>query len=282
MEGEICTLTLPEKSHDKRSNVKHRRYPTIPLPEFKELVSIVRKLRKDCPWDREQTHQSIRQALIEETYEVIEALDNNNLDELQKELGDLLLHIILHATIAEQAGEFSLKDVLSSISDKLVRRHPHVFGQQKFLNSEDVTRNWEQQKMQEGRTSVLEGVPGGLPALQSALRVQERAAKVGFDWKTKNQVWKKVEEEAGELRDTLSGKSKSRQEEEFGDFLFALVNYARFLDIEPETALRNTVSKFRRRFRFIEEELAQKGSSPHQSTLGEMDALWNKAKARGL
>jgi tetrapyrrole methylase family protein/MazG family protein len=259
-----------------------RRYPNIPNKEFSDFVNIVRRLRHECPWDREQTHQSIRHSLIEEAYEVVEALDENNLDELKKELGDLLLHVVMHATIAEQAKEFTLQDVIDGISDKLIRRHPHVFGTKRTMDSHEVKRNWEKLKMAEGRESVLEGVPKHLPALQRAMRVQDRAAKVGFDWKKRKDVWKKVEEEVGELKKTLRTKNKKRQEEEFGDFLFALVNYARFIDVNPENALRSTIEKFTRRFRYIETELKKAGKDIHDSSLEEMDEHWNKAKRNGM
>ena len=255
-----------------------RRYPNIPNKEFSDFVSIVRRLRHECPWDREQTHQSIRHSLIEEAYEVVEALDENNLDELRKELGDLLLHVVMHATIAEQAKEFTLQEVIDGISDKLIRRHPHVFATKRTMDSHEVKRNWEKLKMAEGRESVLEGVPKHLPALQRAMRVQDRAAKVGFDWKKRKDVWKKVEEEVGELKKTLRTKNKKRQEEEFGDFLFALVNYARFIDVNPENALRSTIEKFTRRFRYIETELKKAGKDIHDSSLEEMDEHWNRAK----
>lgn len=258
------------------------RYPRVALNEFEEFVKIVRRLRKDCPWDREQTHQSIRHSLIEETYEVVEALDDNNLEELRKELGDLLLHVVMHATMAEQAGEFTLKEVVSGVTRKLIDRHPHVFGDKKVSGTEEVRLNWEKLKMKEGRTSVLEGVPKGMPALQTALRIQERAAKVGFDWKDIGDVIGKIEEELQELKATLNESSEKRREEEFGDFLFALVNYARRLDINPENALRSTVSKFRRRFEFIEKETRKAGKDIHSSSLEEMDLLWEKAKRKGM
>ncbi len=182
--------------------------------------------------------------------------------------------------MAEQEGEFTLRSVLREINAKLVRRHPHVFGTARATNAADVLQNWERLKLQEGRTSVLDGVPEGLPALQRALRVQERAAKVGFDWERLEDVWKKVEEETRELRAALASGDSARAEEEFGDFLFALVNYARFLGIHPENALRGTVEKFIRRFRFIEEELRRRGKDPAGSTLAEMDDIWNEAKRR--
>jgi XTP/dITP diphosphohydrolase len=258
-----------------------KRYPTIPKAEFRNLVEIVRRLRRECPWDRRQTHRSIRHSLIEEAYEVVEALDENNLDELRKELGDLLLHVVMHATMAEQAKEFTLHDVIAGITDKLIRRHPHVFGTTKVRSVHEVKQNWEKLKMHEGRSSILEGVPKHLPALQRAMRIQERAARVGFDWQRKKDVWKKVEEEADELRRSLRGKRKKR-EEEFGDFLFALVNYARFIDVNPENALRSTIEKFTRRFRFVERELKRREKDIHESTLEEMDHQWNRAKKKGL
>lgn len=257
-------------------------YPPIPAEEFARLVDIVRRLRVECPWDREQTHRSISQSLIEETYEVVEALDNNNLEELRNELGDLLLHIVMHSAIAEQGNEFGLADVIDGISNKLVRRHPHVFGDVRAPDSEHVLRNWETLKMAEGRTSLLEGIPKHLPALQRALKMQERAAKVGFDWKRESDVWAKVVEEGEELRSALGERDLEKRTEEFGDFLFALVNYARFMNINPETALRVTIEKFDRRFRFIEQSLQEQGKDIHNSTLDEMDGLWNSAKSRGM
>lgn len=268
------TLPIPHMEFPAMTDV----YPEVPLPEFEEFVRIVRRLRAECPWDREQTHQSIRHSLIEETYEVVEALDENNLDELKIELGDLLLHIVMHATIAEQAGEFGLKDVVREITDKLVRRHPHVFGDAVAGNASEVKHNWERLKMQEGRTSVLEGIPRGMPSLQRAMRVQERAAKVGFDWKTVEDVWAKVEEETQELKAALHEDNAEQRNDEFGDFLFALVNYARVLHVNPENALRSTTEKFIRRFHFIEQQLNLVGKTPSDSSLEEMDALWNEAK----
>ncbi len=255
-----------------------KRYPKVPTDSLNRFVKIVRRLRRDCPWDRAQTHQSIRHSLIEEAYEVVESLDRNDLPELKNELGDLLLHIVLHATIAEQEGEFTLADVVDSITEKLIRRHPHVFGKVKARGANQVKVNWEKLKMKEGRKSILDGVPAGLPALQRATRMQERTGKVGFEWEKLDDVWKKVLEEAEELRVALKGRNRKHKEEELGDYLFALVNYARYIDVDPETALRGTVRKFENRFRFIEDQLRLRGKDPHSSTLEEMDALWNKAK----
>ncbi len=265
-----------------KASVKKKPYPPVPTQQFLKFVRIVRRLRAECPWDREQTHQSIRHSLIEETYEVIEALDDNNLDELKTELGDLLLHIAMHATMAEQEKTFTLNEVISGITDKLIRRHPHVFGAKQVANAQEVKHNWERIKMKEGRTSLLDGVPKQLPALQRALRVQERAAKVGFDWKKEDDVWAKVREEGEELKHALKSKKADKKEDEFGDYLFALVNYARFIGVEPETALRRTVEKFTKRFQYIERELKRKGKDIHDSTLKEMDVLWNEAKKKKL
>ncbi len=259
------------------------RYPKIPAKEFRRFVGIVRRLRKECPWDRAQTHQSIRHALIEETYEVVDALDNNDMNELRKELGDVLLHIVLHGTIAEQSREFSLKEVFDGITKKLIDRHPHVFGSgQKKRTANEVMADWESLKMKEGRKSMLDGIPGQLPALQRALRVQERAAHAGFDWPSVDGAIRKVREEMSELKATMAKRSKRRREEEFGDLLFALVNYGRFLDINPENALRATIQKFTRRFQYIEKEMSAKGIKLQDSTLKEMDKLWERAKRKGL
>jgi len=255
-------------------------YPPIPKADFHAFVRVVRRLRRDCPWDRKQTHESLRHALIEETYEVVQALDDGDMRELSKELGDLMLHVVLQATIAEQNGEFLLSDVFSQETEKLIRRHPHVFGTTKVRDAEEVKQNWERLKMKEGRTSVLEGIPRYMPALIRALRVQQRAAKVGFDWENEEQVWKKVREELEEVREALRGRKHVKREEEFGDLLFALVNYARFLRINPENALRGTIEKFTSRFHYIEAQLAKRGKTAHDSTLEEMDELWEQAKKK--
>ena len=255
-------------------------YRHIPSEEFKRFISIVRRLRKDCPWDRKQTHQSLRHSLIEETYEVVEALDQGDTDELKKELGDLMLHVIMQATIAEQAGEFTLKEVLEEISRKLVRRHPHVYGTRRARNAEEVKQTWEELKLDEGRSSLLDGVPRTLPSLQRAYRMQQRAAKVGFDWSSPEDVWKKVLEELEEMKRAVKGGRADRREEEFGDLLFALVNFARFVKVNPENALRRSVGKFDKRFRYVERELRRRGKDPRDSTLAEMDRFWESSKGR--
>lgn len=250
------------------------------ISEFEKFVEIVHRLRQECPWDREQTHTSIRHSLIEETYEVIEAIDHNNFEELKKELGDLLLHVIFHASIAEEKNEFTLKEVINEISEKLVRRHPHVFGELQVSGAKQVISNWEKIKLDEGRKSVIEGVPKELPALLRAHRLQDKASKVGFDWEKKEDAWNKVEEEMRELHHAIESANNSEIENEFGDLLFALVNYSRFININPENALRSTIDKFIKRFQYIEKKLKELGKDIHTSSLDEMDKLWNEAKKR--
>jgi tetrapyrrole methylase family protein / MazG family protein len=245
---------------------------------IENFVKIVRRLRKDCPWDREQTHSSIRHSLIEETYEVIEAIDQNDAEELKKELGDLLLHIVLHAVMAEEEKSFTLKDVIDSISDKMIRRHPHVFGDTVVEDSHEVKRNWEHIKLTEGRKSVIDGVPKEMPALLRALRIQEKASKVGFDWKKKRDVWKKVDEEIKELAGAERSKNHAHIEEEYGDLLFSLVNYSRFIGVNPEFALKESIHKFSKRFHHIEEELQRHGKQIGAVSMKEMDEIWNARK----
>jgi MazG family protein len=243
-----------------------------------EYVAVVRKLRKECPWDREQTHQSIRHSLIEEAYEVVEAIDQNDLPGLKMELGDLLLHVVLHSIIAEEESAFTIQDVVSESSAKMIRRHPHVFGDTKVRTSEDVKNNWEQIKLTEGRISLMDGVPKKMPSLLRAHRLHEKASKVGFDWKRKEDVWEKVTEEIGELHDAEKKRSHEHLEEEFGDLLFALVNYARFLKVNPESALNKSTQKFSKRFQRIEDEIRKQGKKLEHSTLEEMDEIWNEGK----
>jgi MazG family protein len=253
-------------------------YRRIPAEEFRRFVRIVRRLRRDCPWDRKQTHRSLRGALIEEAYEVVEAIEGRETDELKRELGDLMLHVIMHATIAEGSGAFTLREVFEEVSNKLVRRHPHVFGDRTARSAREVIGNWEAIKLEEGLSSLLDGVPKTLPSLQRAFRMQQRAAKVGFDWNSPKEVWKKVREELEELKRVVKGQGAKRREEEFGDLLFALVNFARFVKVNPENALRRSVEKFDRRFRYVEKELRKRGKDPRNSTLAEMDRYWERAK----
>jgi MazG family protein len=253
--------------------------------KFNEFVSLVKRLRKECPWDKEQTNDSIKAATIEEAYEVVEAIDEKNYDELKKELGDLLLHVVFHTVIAEESSHFTIDDVINTISDKLIRRHPHVFGDTVINSSDEVKKNWEKIKLSEGRKSILDGVPNSLPALQKAHRLQEKAAKVGFDWEKKEDVWKKVIEEIQEMHEIEELKKNSNDEslqikleDEIGDVFFALVNYARFLNVNPENALRKTNEKFVKRFNYIEEKLKENNKSIEQSNLEEMDRYWNESK----
>ncbi len=259
-----------------------------PVKEFNEFLSIVKRLRNECPWDREQTHESIRHLLLEETYEVLEAIDSKNYEELKKELGDLLLHVAFNAVIAEGNGEFDLKDVIESINKKLVLRHPHVFGDVKVEGTKDVLRNWEHIKLDEGRDSILDGVPKELPALTRAYRLQEKSSKVGFDWDTSEDAFKKLEEELLEFK-AAAEKRKDAEgvigeeflhelEEELGDILFSIVNYSRFLNINPENALRKTISKYIKRFHYIEATLKARGKKITESNLEEMDKIWDEAK----
>ena len=237
------------------------------------------ELRAKCPWDKEQTFDSLRHLTIEETYELSDAILEKDLEETRKELGDLMLHIVFYAKLGEEAGAFTIKGVLEGISEKLIRRHPHIFGDVKVNNANDVKDNWERIKLDEGRTSVLEGVPMSLPAMVKAYRIQDKARGVGFDWENVGQVWAKVEEEIGELKYELAnGNAPEKREDEFGDLLFALINYSRFIDVNPETALERTNRKFIRRFKFIETEAALEGRKLHEMTLAEMDVLWNRAK----
>lgn len=252
----------------------------MPNSEFTKFVEITKRLRKECPWDKEQTHQSIRHSLIEETYEVIEAIDNNNLEELKKELGDLLLHVVFHANIAEEQNEFTLEQVIDGITEKLIFRHPHVFGDTKVTGAEHVKQNWEKLKMKEGRESLMDGVPKELPALLRAHRLTDKASKVGFDWGKKEDAWKKVDEEMAELHHAIESGRQEQVEGEFGDLLFSLVNYSRFINVNPENALRGTVEKFITRFQHIETRLKDMGKDLHSSSLEEMDKLWEEAKKR--
>jgi tetrapyrrole methylase family protein / MazG family protein len=245
---------------------------------FADYVQVVRKLRKECPWDREQTHQSIRHSLIEEAYEVVESIDHKDMDGLKLELGDLLLHVVLHSVMAEEESAFTIETVIADSSAKLIRRHPHVFGTTKVRDSKEVLNNWEKIKLSEGRKSLMDGVPKKMPSLLRAHRLQEKASKVGFDWKKKEDVWEKVVEEIDELHGAEKKRSHDHLEEEFGDLLFALVNYARFLKVNPESALSKSTKKFTRRFQRIEEEIRKRGKRLEHSTLEEMDAIWNEGK----
>ena len=248
---------------------------------FDELIQIMARLRAEdgCPWDREQDHRSLRPYLIEEAYEVLDALDREDDPSLREELGDLMLQIVFHAQIAREEGRFDIEDVLQTHVQKLKRRHPHVFGDASVSGSDQVIANWEEIKRQEGKRSILDGVPRYLPALLRAYRVQEKAAGVGFDWEDVDGVLSKVDEELEEFREACAQRDPEQIEEELGDLLFSLVNVARFLNAHPEDALRRTADKFIRRFQFIESEIERTGRNLDTASIEEMDALWEKAKA---
>ncbi len=254
--------------------------PTDPTEQFRVLWEIVRLLRRECPWDREQTHASIAPLLIEEAYETVEAIRANDMQELARELGDLLLHVLMHSAIAEEQGEFQLSAVIAHESQKLVHRHPHVFGSAPADDAQQVKQRWEQLKLREGRASLVEGIPSSLPALLRAQRLQERAASVGFDWSTKQEVWQKVEEELAELRTALHTGEPSRIAEELGDVLFALVNAARFERLNAEECLQAANDKFVRRFQYIEQRAREQQADLQELSLQQMDALWEEAKQR--
>ncbi len=250
------------------------------LERFADFVAIVRQLRRDCPWDREQSHESIKHLLIEEAYETVEAIDDGNQQELKKELGDLLLHVVFHAVMANETDDFDLGDVIQSETDKLVRRHPHVFGDVTVGGVEDVLKNWESIKIRQGeKKSVLEGVPRRLPTLLRAFRIQEKAAGVGFDFENASDAWKKVEEELGEFVASQNDKNPlDAQQAELGDLLFAIINYARLSGLNPENALGDTNARFIRRFQHIESRLTDAGCSIVDAPLEQMQQYWDEAK----
>lgn len=245
---------------------------------FTRLVNIMNELREQCPWDRKQTIQSLRQMTIEETYELADAITDNDWPGIREELGDLLLHIVFYAKIGAEQNQFSLVEMIDGICDKLIYRHPHIYGDVKVQDDEEVKRNWEQLKLKEGKTSVLGGVPVSLPATVKAMRLQEKAKQVGFEWDNKEQVWEKVEEEMQELREAIEGGSQEQTEEEFGDLVFSLINYARFLRVDAENALERTNKKFIHRFTSMETIARESGRQLNEMSLQEMDVLWNQIK----
>ncbi|MGF1557457.1 MAG: nucleoside triphosphate pyrophosphohydrolase [Flavobacteriaceae bacterium] len=250
----------------------------VQLQAFERLLNIMDELRAECPWDKKQTMQTLRHLTIEETYELGDAILDGDLQEVKKELGDVLLHIVFYAKIASETNDFDIADVCTTICDKLINRHPHIYGDVKVKDEADVKRNWENIKLQEGKKSVLEGVPNGLPALVKANRIQDKVSGVGFDWEKPEQVWEKVQEELAEFRVEVKENNLEKMEEEFGDVLFSMVNYARFLDINPENALERTNKKFMRRFLYLEGKAKGIGKSLKEMTLTEMDVFWNEAK----
>jgi MazG family protein len=249
---------------------------------FARLLQIMNELREQCPWDKKQTLESLRHLTIEETYELSDAIMNNDMEELKKEIGDILLHLVFYAKIADEQQAFDIADVINSLCEKLIYRHPHIYGTTKVANEEEVKQNWEQLKRKEkGNTSVLGGVPQALPALVKAMRIQEKARGAGFDWDKKEQVWEKVEEELQEFKAEFNEKNNfdlQKAENEFGDLLFSLVNYARFIDINPETALEKTNLKFIKRFKYIETQAQKQGKMLKEMTLEEMTVYWDEAK----
>lgn len=248
------------------------------LEAFQRLLNIMDDLRAQCPWDKKQTMQSLRHLTIEETYELGDAILDNDLQEVKKELGDLLLHIVFYAKIGSETGDFDIADVANGVCDKLIIRHPHIYGDVKVDNEEDVKRNWEKIKLKEGNKSVLGGVPKSLPALVKASRIQDKAAGVGFDWDNIDDVFAKVKEEIEELHAEVKAQKHTAIEAEFGDVLFSLINYARFLKVNPEDALERTNKKFIARFQYLEHKAAESGKSLRDMTLAEMEAYWQEAK----
>jgi len=248
------------------------------LKAFDRLLTIMDKLREQCPWDKKQTLQTLRHLTIEETYELGDAILDNDLQEVKKELGDLLLHIVFYSRIGSETGDFDIADVANGICEKLIHRHPHIYSDTKVENEEDVKRNWESLKLKEGKKSVLEGVPTSLPALVKASRIQEKVAGVGFDWEEPRQVFEKLKEELEELQLEVDTDNRDAIEAEFGDVLFSMINYARFLKINPENALERTNKKFIKRFQYLEEKAKEQNKTLREMTLAEMDVFWEEAK----
>lgn len=248
------------------------------LAAFGRLLTIMDELREQCPWDRKQTMETLRPLTIEEMYELADAILKNDLEEVKKELGDVMLHLVFYAKIASEKQAFDITEVLNGICDKLITRHPHIYGDVKVSGEEEVKQNWEKLKLKEGKKSVLEGVPGSLPAMVKATRIQEKARGVGFDWDNREQVWEKLQEELGELKAEVDAARAEQMEAEFGDLLFSMINYARFLEVNPENALEKTNQKFIKRFQYLENEAAKRGLQLQNMSLEEMDAFWNQAK----
>lgn len=246
------------------------------LAAFERLLIIMDELREQCPWDRKQTMQSLRNLTIEETYELADAILDEDIQEIKEEIGDIMLHMVFYSKIASETGDFDITDALNTVCDKLINRHPHIYGDVNVEDEEEVKRNWEQLKLKEGKKSVLSGVPKSLPAMVKAYRMQDKTAQVGFEWESADQVWEKVEEEIMEFKEVLDV-DHDKMEDEFGDIMFSLINYARFKGIDPETALEKVNRKFKARFEYIEEKATQ---SLAEMSLEQMDALWNEAKRK--
>jgi XTP/dITP diphosphohydrolase len=250
----------------------------LQLQSFERLLTIMDELREKCPWDKKQTFESLRHLTIEETYELGDAILNHDLNEIKKELGDLLLHIVFYAKIGSETDSFDIADVCNDICEKLIHRHPHIYGDTVVADEEEVKQNWEKLKLKEGKKSVLEGVPASLPALVKASRIQDKVKGVGFDWEEPHQVWDKVQEELSELQVEVESGNQEKIEAEFGDVLFSMINYARFLNVNPEDALERTNKKFIKRFQYLESKASEVGKPLVDMTLAEMDVFWNEAK----
>jgi XTP/dITP diphosphohydrolase len=269
--GYLCTLVSLQRNLKMPAPLQQPQ-----LDAFARLLTIMDELREKCPWDRKQTIASLRILTIEEMYELADAILENNLKDVCEEIGDIMLHMVFYAKIASEQGAFDIADALNGVCDKLIARHPHIYGDVVVNGEEDVKRNWEQLKLKEGKKSMLAGVPNGLPAIVKAYRMQEKTAQVGFEWDNTDQVWAKVQEELGELQQNVENKAPHADlEDEFGDVLFALVNYARFIGVDPETALERSNKKFKSRFEYIENNAPR---PLNDMSLDEMDALWNEAK----
>ncbi len=247
---------------------------------FLALVEIMDTLREQCPWDKKQTIQSLRSNTIEELYELIDAIIEEDWEGIKEELGDILLHVLFYAKIGTEQGHFTLQDSIEAISKKLIHRHPHIYGDVKVQDEEEVKRNWEQLKLQEGKTSLLAGVPKSLPAMVKAFRIQQKVKQVGFEWENKEQVWEKVEEEIGELKAEIEANDQEKMEAEFGDVLFSMINYARFLNIDPESALERTNKKFKHRFELMEAYAKENGLELAKLSLNEKEAIWQSMKTK--
>ena len=249
------------------------------LAAFKRLLNIMDDLRSKCPWDMKQTIDSLRYLTLEEVYELSDAIVEGNMQEIKKELGDIMLHLVFYSKIASETNSFDITDVLNGVCDKLIHRHPHIYGDIKVSDEIEVKANWEKLKLKEGKTSVLEGVPKSLPAMVKSMRIQEKARGVGFDWDDKHQVWDKVKEELMELKTEIDKGDEKKTNDEFGDFIFSLINYARFVNVNPENSLEKTNQKFIKRFQYMEKQIKSKGQNLSDLTLKEMDVYWNEAKA---
>jgi MazG family protein len=247
---------------------------------FLELVEIMDTLREKCPWDKKQTIQSLRSNTIEELYELVDAIIDEDWEGIKEELGDILLHVLFYAKIGTEQGHFTLQDSIEAISKKLIHRHPHIYGDVQVQDEEEVKRNWEQLKLQEGKTSLLAGVPNSLPAMVKAFRIQQKVKQVGFEWENKEQIWEKVEEEIGELKVEIEANDQEKMEAEFGDVLFSMINYARFLNIDPESALEKTNKKFKHRFELMESYAKDHGLDLAKLSLNEKEAIWQSMKKK--